>query len=150
MRSEFFNKSTGAFFGITDDLKSDENYLSKTAGLAQILWNRGNKETELCIDDQPVYLKPDQILTATFFHHLTFERSSFPLTSFLFNREFYCLSDHDQEVSCNGILFYGTQDIPVITIPKEQQLKFRLLLQVFMDEFNTPDKIQGDMLQMLL
>jgi len=73
-----------------------------------------------------------------------------PLTAFIFNREFYCLADHDSEVSCNGILFYGTQDTPVITIPNEQVLKFNSLLEVFVDEFNTPDKIQGDMLQMLL
>jgi AraC family 4-hydroxyphenylacetate 3-monooxygenase operon regulatory protein len=150
MKFEFNNKSTHAFFGFTDDLKTNQHHLYKTGGLAQILWNRGNEETQFHIDDRLVCLKPGQIATITFFHHLAFEKSSLPLTSFLFNREFYCLSDHDQEVSCNGILFYGTQEVPVITIPAEQYIKFNLLHQVFIDELNTPDKIQGDMLQMLL
>ncbi|KAG1649121.1 Pyruvate kinase 1 [Nymphon striatum] len=59
-------------------------------------------------------------------------------------------TDHDSEVSCNGILFFGTQDLPIITIPKDQERKFNTLYEVFEDEFKTPDKIQGDMLQMLL
>lgn len=150
MTLEYHNKSTKAFFGITDDLKNDQNYLCRIGGLAQLLWNSGNKETKLYIDNRPVYLKPGQVLTVTFFHHVMFDKASGPLTAFAFNREFYCLSDHDQEVSCNGILFYGTQDIPIVTIPKDQYQKFKLLHHVFIDEFNTPDKIQGDMLQMLL
>lgn len=150
MKLEYRNTTTNAFFGITDDLKSDQNYFCKIGGLAQILWNRGAKETHLYIDNQFTRLKPGQVLTVTFFHHVTFEKSTRPITSFLFNREFYCLNDHDQEVSCNGILFYGTQDVPVIKIPKEQNSKFKLLYKVFIDEFSTQDKIQGDMLQMLL
>ncbi len=53
-------------------------------------------------------------------------------------------------MSCNGILFFGTQDIPIISIPDDQKPKFKLLYQVFVEEFSTPDNIQGDMLQMLL
>jgi AraC-like DNA-binding protein len=97
-----------------------------------------------------VSLKPGQILTVTFFHHVIFNKSAPSVASFLFNREFYCLNDHDQEVSCNGILFYGTQEVPIVSIPEEQVSKFKLLYQIFIDEFNTEDKIQGDMLQMLL
>ena len=58
--------------------------------------------------------------------------------------------DHDYEVSCNGIIFFGTQDIPVITLPEEEQKKFDMLHHVFLDEFQTRDNIQGEMLQMLL
>ena len=59
-------------------------------------------------------------------------------------------NDHDSEVSCNGILFFGTQDLPIITIPVEQKRKFNVLYEVFEEEFSTSDKIKGDMLQMLL
>jgi len=81
---------------------------------------------------------------------VSYTKTKAPLTAFLFNRAFYCINDHDSEVSCNGILFFGTQDLPIITIPKDQERKFNVLYEVFEDEFSTPDQIQGDMLQMLL
>ena len=102
------------------------------------------------VDEMTISLLPNQLLTTTYLQHISFEKTNFPLTAFLFNREFYCISDHDSEVSCNGILFFGTQDLPIITIPKDQERKFNTLYEVFEDEFKTPDKIQGDMLQMLL
>jgi AraC-like DNA-binding protein len=95
-------------------------------------------------------LLPDQIITVTYLQHVSYCEAQLPLTAILFNREFYCISDHDSEVSCNGILFFGTQDIPIITIPEEQLNKFNLLYDIFIEEFATPDSIQGGMLQMLL
>jgi AraC family 4-hydroxyphenylacetate 3-monooxygenase operon regulatory protein len=150
MKFEYVNKKSDSFFGLTDNLKKDEPSFCERAGLVKMLWNMNTRSTGFYIDDRKINLEPNQILTTTFFHHLTFEKSTLPLTCFLFNREFYCLNDHDHEVSCNGILFYGTQDIPIIKIPGEQDTKFKLLYKVFIDEFNTPDKVQGDMLQMLL
>lgn len=150
MKFEFYNEKSSSFFGLTDNLQKEEKDFLKNSGLVKFLWNRSKKHVGLYIDDRAINLKPNQILTTTFFHHVTFKESAPAITSFLFNREFYCLNDHDNEVSCNGILFYGTQDIPIITIPKDQSKKFKLLYKVFVDEFNTPDKIQGDMLQMLL
>ena len=73
-----------------------------------------------------------------------------PLIGFTFNREFYCIIDHDHEVSCNGIIFFGTQAQPVISIDAEESKKFETLLEVFLDEFTTRDNIQGEMLVMLL
>jgi AraC family 4-hydroxyphenylacetate 3-monooxygenase operon regulatory protein len=82
--------------------------------------------------------------------HISFEKTYLSLTAFLFNREFYCISDHDSEVLCNGILFFGTHNLPIIAIPNDQERKFNTLYEVFEDEFKTPHKIQVDILQMLL
>jgi len=38
----------------------------------------------------------------------------------------------------------------VLCLDESEQQKFNVLLQVFIDEFETPDKIQGEMLQMML
>src|SRR3954468_4837476 len=118
MKLEFHNKKSNSFFGLTDDLQKEEKNFSKNTGLVKFLWNRGKRPIRFYIDDRAIVLNANQILTTTFFHHITFTQPTSSITSFLFNREFYCLNDHDSEVSCNGILFYGTQDIPVITIPK--------------------------------
>lgn len=150
MKHEFHDHKLGALLGLTDDLKTDHDYFANTGNTIKFLWNRNDESTWLKIDDFKLELKPDELVTVTYLQHVSYEDSKLPITAFLFNREFYCISDHDSEVSCNGILFFGTQDLPIIHIPHEQKKKFELLYDVFIDEFSTPDKIQGDMLQMLL
>ena len=120
------------------------------AGNITILWNRNKIAVEVKVDDMAFQLFPNQLMTTTYLQYISYDKTVLPLTAFLFNREFYCISDHDSEVSCNGILFFGTQDLPIITIPKGQERKFNTLYEVFEDEFATPDQIQGEMLQMLL
>ena len=150
MKFEFHDNNIGSLFAFTDDIKINENRFSVNAGNITILWNRNDTATELEVDGLRVQLLPNQLVTTTYLQKISYENSNLPLTAFLFNREFYCISDHDSEVSCNGILFFGTQDLPIVTIPEEQKRKFETLYEVFIDEFTTPDKIQGDMLQMLL
>jgi AraC family transcriptional regulator, transcriptional activator of pobA len=67
-----------------------------------------------------------------------------------FNRDFYCIVDHDKEVSCVGFLFYGSRDIFFIELQNEEDKKIEMLLHVFIDEFQTKDNIQAEMLRMLL
>ena len=150
MKYEFVDRKLGSIFGYTDNLQKDQASFSIDAGVIQLLWNRNSEVVPVHIDDLVVQLQPNQLVSITYFQHVSYPAGSLPLTSFLFNREFYCIADHDEEVSCNGILFFGTQDLPIISIPDDQVRKFELLLDVIIEEFRTVDGIQGDMLQMLL
>lgn len=150
MRKEYYNPKVGALLGFTDDIKNELGYFKNTENTIKFLWNRNKEPVSIQVDDFIIELLPNQLVTVTYLQHISFEKSNLPLTAFLFNREFYCIADHDSEVSCNGILFFGTQDLPLISIPVEQQQRFCLLYDIFIEEFSTPDKIQGDMLQMLL
>lgn len=150
MKFEFSDAKKGSVFGLTDNISADEVYFSKANESIYILWNRNNTSLEIMIDNETITLNPNQLVTTTYLQHVSYAKTNVPLTAFLFNREFYCIRDHDEEVSCNGILFFGTQDLPIVTIPDNQKKKFNTLFEVFLDEFRTPDKIQGDMLQMLL
>ncbi|WP_020535017.1 helix-turn-helix domain-containing protein [Lewinella cohaerens] len=150
MKQEFTDRKLGAIFGYTDHLQKDASSFSIQESVIQFLWNRNDEAVSLHLDDLQIQLQPGQLLTTTYFQHLGFPTTAPPLTALLFNREFYCIADHDEEVSCNGILFFGTQDLPIITIPEKQERKFELLLEVILEEFRTVDNIQGDMLQMLL
>ncbi len=150
MRLEFHEPKLNAVLGLTDSIKADENRFPDTENTIKFLWNRNKVSVTVSIDGLAMELGPNQIMTATYLQNLSFAATQLPLTAILFNREFYCISDHDSEVSCNGILFFGTQDIPIITIPKELQKRFDLLYEVLVEEFATPDAIQGDMLQMML
>ncbi|MFS4454521.1 helix-turn-helix domain-containing protein [Maribacter sp. 2304DJ31-5] len=150
MKFEFHDSKLNSIFGFTDDIKTYEDSFSLKDGNISILWNRNEEPIDFCIDGFTIELLPNQLVTTTYLQHVSFSRTRLPLTAFLFNREFYCINDHDSEVSCNGILFFGTQDLPIVTVPETQLNKFNLLFEIFVEEFSTKDKIQGDMLQMLL
>ncbi|MFT0714126.1 helix-turn-helix domain-containing protein [Flagellimonas lutimaris] len=150
MKHEYNDSKLGAILGFTDDIKRDQERFSVTSRTIKFLWNRNNCPLVIQIDGMDLELLPDQIITVTYLQYVSYSETELPLSAILFNREFYCISDHDSEVSCNGILFFGTQDIPIITIPEGQLNKFNLLHDMFIEEFSTPDNIQGDMLQMLL
>jgi AraC-like DNA-binding protein len=114
----------------------------------RIFWCRSGT-FELCIDHEPFTLSSGQILCLAPTQHIDVctEAEGF---AFQYNREFYCLLDHDREVSCIGLLYYGPTPTPVIRLDTQQQRKIELLFQVFEDEFNTHDNIQEEMLRMLL
>ncbi|QWX83455.1 helix-turn-helix domain-containing protein [Cellulophaga sp. HaHaR_3_176] len=150
MKYEFYDTNLGSIFGLADDIKKEEKSFRINSSTISFLWNRNTTPLEITIDNADILLLPNQIVTTTYLHHVSFAKTEQPLTSFLFNREFYCIADHDTEVSCNGILFFGTQALPIVTIPEDQKKKFETLYEIFQDEFATSDKIQGDMLQMLL
>lgn len=150
MRHEFKDPKLGAILGLSDDIKRDNDRFSITSNTIKFLWNRNDKPIEFVVDDMVLELMPNQIVTVTYLQNVSFTKTDLPLSAILFNREFYCISDHDSEVSCNGILFFGTQDLPIISIPEDQLRKFNIWFEVFLEEFSTPDNIQGDMLQMLL
>jgi AraC-like DNA-binding protein len=136
--------------GFTNDFKKDEQRFSNTSGSIKFLWNRNCEPVMVHVDGMPMELLPDQLVTVTYLQHVSLKETKLPIVAIFFNREFYCIFDHDSEVSCNGILFFGTQDLPIVTIPEDQLKKFNLLYDMFVEEFTTPDNIQGDMLQMLL
>lgn len=150
MRHEYNDPKLGAILGFTDDIKRDNERFSITTNTIKFLWNRNDDPVAFEVDGMPLKLMPNQMVTVTYLQNVSFSNTQSPLSAILFNKEFYCIADHDSEVSCNGILFFGTQDLPIISIPKDAELKFNLWFEVFLEEFQTPDTIQGDMLQMLL
>jgi AraC-like DNA-binding protein len=112
-----------------------------------IAWNRGEKQVAT-IDGTAFDFKPHTIMPLMFNQSFYFERAA-DVVAWQFNREFYCIVDHDAEVSCVGFLF-GMGDQLFINLDDHAQHKMQLLLNVFIEELNTKDHIQNDMLLMLL
>jgi len=112
-----------------------------------IAWNRGQKQT-VTIDGVAHDFMPDTLLPLMFNQSFYFE-SAADVVAWQFNREFYCIIDHDAEVSCVGFLF-GMGDQLFIRLDDNAQHTLQLLLNIFIQELNTPDNIQNDMLTMLL
>jgi len=115
----------------------------------KIIWA---KETDVLleIDGYQQRLKKSQIIFCTPVNNITITPYTKGVVSFIFNREFYCIRDHDAEVSCNGLLFFGSSSAPIITLDKKEQESFNLLFLILKEEFETKDQIQGEMLLVLL
>ncbi|MDF9795082.1 AraC family 4-hydroxyphenylacetate 3-monooxygenase operon regulatory protein [Catalinimonas alkaloidigena] len=140
----------GSFFCISTDFSRERIEMQYYRNLIYIFWNRTSEPIHLYLDAVPHSLQPGQLSSCTYLQHISFDKNTGPLTAFAFNREFYCIQDHDHEVSCNGILFFGAQQTPLISLDEQQNYSFNLLYQVFLEEFQTKDNIQGEMLRMLL
>lgn len=146
----FDDQRTGAFLGLSTDFAAEQPHFHHVDKLLHIYWNRADAPCRLTVGHVDITLGPGQLLSNTFLQPMDIHSKEVPLTTFAFNREFYCIVDHDREVSCNGLLFLGAQTPPVITPGPEEHRKLELLLAVFEDEFTTRDNIQEEMLRMLL
>ena len=113
-----------------------------------ILWFESDGN-ELVIDGVNQVFNKDQVVFLTEFHNV--EARDIKRIRFLrFNRPFYCILDHDTEVGCKGILFFGASQLPVISIPESELEKFQTLWKMFTLEMQSPDNLQIEMLQMML
>ncbi len=113
-----------------------------------IAWNNGGDQ-KVTIDGVTSIFPSQSILPLMVNQSFNFEKTE-QIIAWQYNRNFYCIVDHDKEVSCVGFLFYGSADTMFINLDEQQQRKLNLLLQVFIDEFDDKDIIQRDMLQMIL
>lgn len=112
-----------------------------------IAWNHGERQT-VTIDGVSHDFIPNSILPLMFNQSFYFE-PPVDIVAWQFNREFYCIIDHDAEVSCVGFLF-GMGENLFISLDDSANHKLQLLLNIFIEELNTKDNIQNDMLLMLL
>ncbi|AYL94682.1 helix-turn-helix domain-containing protein [Mucilaginibacter celer] len=113
-----------------------------------IAWNRGPVQTVI-IDEVAYDFLPNTILPLMVNQSFRFEKPQ-DIVAWQFNRDFYCIVDHDEEVSCVGFLFYGSAEQVFVQLDETMQFKLQRLLEIFIEEFETADSIQVDMLRMLL
>jgi AraC-like DNA-binding protein len=133
-----------------DTIKSeDASWLNHFKGnCLRIFWN-DKADTILIIDGVDYSLLQNQILFLTDMHDIVISKMD-EIKLIRFNREFYSSEFFDKEIGCNGVLFFANAKIPIITLDEQNLLKFRLLWNVFVIEFETRDNLQAQMLLMLL
>ena len=112
-----------------------------------IIWTL--EDLVLKVDGVEKEFKANDILFLTEFHTIEILKiESVKLVRF--NRAFYCISDHDNEVGCKGILFFGASNVPSISIPNNELEKFETLWKMFSIEMESIDDLKNEMLQMML
>jgi AraC-like DNA-binding protein len=103
----------------------------------------------LAIDNIEYSFNKNQIVCLTEFHQV--EIISLNSAKMIrFNRAFYCIIDHDNEVSCKGILFFGASQLPSFSIPDSELKVFQTVYDMFELELLTQDNLQLEMIQMML
>ena len=141
MTHVFSEFSTDALLKVGNEELLQNYSTSKPVGLYTFIWAT-YRPAEFVVDGVPVRLEPHQIVTLTAIQFLEYV-SGDDLIVYQFNREFYCIKDHDHEVGCVGLLFFGNTHIPIVTLDTLEQPKFNMLHQVFLDELETTDNIQA-------
>jgi len=151
MRYTFADGHTGALFRlhIGESKLGRDVFKERDEAPLTIVWNRANEEQRFSVDGMPTALEPDELIAFTTNQTFAFNPAD-DLIAWQFNREFYCIIDHDREVSCYGLLFYGTHGAARVQLNDLEVKRFNLLLAVFEDEFHEADNLQGEMLRMLL
>ncbi len=115
----------------------------------KIIWAKGDDCT-IGVDGYRILLKKNHLLFVTPLNSVNFEIENKAIILYAFNREFYCIRDHDSEVSCNGFLFLGSSEPLNVELSKKEQKSFNLHYEFFIEEFEEKDHIQGEMLLVLL
>lgn len=113
------------------------------------IWNRGLPMT-VEVNFIPINLPSHSIFSLSPGQKIFITDTENDFLVIQFNREFYCIQDHDHEVSCNGILFNGALLAPVLILNEVEQRSFGILLEVLTEEFVQHDDVQLEMLRTML
>lgn len=148
MKLEYTGIVENSSFILTDFNCAPAQELLKNKGLYKIIWTK-EKQCTIVVDGYHVEMQQHQILFSTTLNIVEIPKNS-GITAIVFNREFYCIRDHDHEVSCNGMLFFGSSQPPIITLAEKEIISFQMMFSMIQEEFETRDHIQGEMLRVML
>ena len=151
MIHQFHNEQTNALFKLVyDEVVLDRAFYGRDHKykLLTIAWNRGPDQV-IMIDNVAYNFPANTIHCLMVSESFSFGRSA-DITAWQFSRDFYCIVDHDKEVSCVGFIFYGPPQKMFIRLNDADQKKADMILQMLQDEFDMNDQIQGEMMQVLL
>lgn len=151
MIQEFYKSPCNALFRLVHDEPTFDRVFygkDRRERLLTMAWNRGAVQ-QVNIDGINYEFPTNTILCLMVNEAFHFEYPA-TIVAWQFNREFYCIVNHDKEVSCVGFLFYGSAQRMFIELNNHDQKKIISLMQVFSDELEIKDHIQWEMLQVML
>lgn len=122
--------------------------LEKIEDALSVLWFKQQNQA-VTIDAEPYSFEENTLVFLTEFHRIALGEMS-DICLLRFNRPFYCIKDHDSEVGCNGLLFFGAQQVPAVQLDKDNIRRFSMIWETMAMEIETKDGLQLEMLQTLL
>jgi AraC-like DNA-binding protein len=146
---KFNDEGEDGQFQLSDFTCPDQNEKMNREGLYRIVWVTGTTATFI-VDTLPVEVKKDELVFFTPHNMVQIQSKDHQLISLSFDREFYCINDHDEEVSCYGYLFYGSSEVPIVRLADNDIKSYQMIFDVLREEFEYRDHIQGEMLRAVL
>lgn len=151
MKWQFEDKATQGKFSISIGdaaLKGEGLFNGKKEMVNTIVYNTG--EEQKVVIDKITYTMPGNcVLPLVANQHFSFTRPE-NLVAWQFNRDFYCIADHDAEVGCVGFLFYGIEHPLFIRLSPKEMESISIIEMQCVEDMEVKDKMQGEMLRTLL
>lgn len=132
------------------DINTANCNLLKNSGKSELslLWFTSD-ENKFTIDAERYTFNKNEIVSLTEFHKIEVDQVH-SAKLLRWNRALYCIIDHDSEVSCKGVLYYGASNLPVVR-PTEQDVKLlNTVWDMLLLEIESRDNLQLEMLQMMV
>jgi len=120
---------------------------SKKSDLSLLWFTSDNNQIR--IDSKVYTFNTNEIIFITEFHRIEVIAVN-TLMLLRFNKPFYCILDHDSEVGCKGILYYGSATLPRINLMDKDFDVLNAVWKVLEMELAYKDELQLEMLQMML
>lgn len=149
MKLEYSTIKDEDFFILTDFNCQPSQVLLHQKGLYKIVWCRDNAASVL-VDGYQMNIERYQVIFCTPLNIMEVPLGTTGIISFVFNKEFFCIQTHDEQVSCNGFLFFGSAQPQLVTLSEKEKKHFSMLLYFFEEDFSIKDQLQGEMLRSLL
>lgn len=152
MKLEFSNNATGGQLVMilnSSTLKGEGMMKHERDTNNTFVINKSSEAQEVMIDEMAYSMPGRSLLPLVSNQHFVFERPE-DLIAWQFNREFYCIVDHDAEVGCVGFLFYGIHHPLFITLSEGDLESFSIIEKLFLEDMRQKDRMQGEMLRTLL
>ena len=149
MKLEYSSLKDDDRFIVTDFSCAKSLGLLSSKDLYKIVWYKEPSQT-IKVDGYPVTIAENEVIFLTPLNVLELPQEIDGLISFVFNKEFFCIQTHDDQVSCNGFLFYGSARPQSIVLENEELGRFETMLEMFKEDLLTQDYLQGEMLRSLL
>jgi len=144
-----YRGKTGSYFQVIDVTKDNCDVIKHSnPSELSLLWFQ-EEGSQLNIDAVPYAPKKNEIFCLTDFHNVEVE-SLTSLKLLKWNKPFFCVINHDSEVGCKGVLFYGAQSVPTICLKEEDIETVSTVWKMLEQEMRSNDGLQEEMLQMML
>jgi len=144
-----YKGDTDEYFEVVEINTANKDLISESVdGQLSLVWFQED-DNKVIVDTIEYTFNKNELISLTSFQKVEVLKLT-AARIIRFNSPFYCILDHDSEVGCKGILFFGSRHLPIIT-PSEEDLDIlSTVWKMLIIEMKSKDNLQLEMLQMML
>jgi len=148
VRRQVYQGNTNEYFEIMHLDGSPSLPEKLIEGQLSIFWF---EEDDNCfiIDSKDYVFNKNQLICLTSMHKVIVQKLG-KARYVRFNSPFFCILNHDSEVGCKGVLFFGSSNLPIL-FPNSADVEIlETVWKMIQIEMVSKDNLQLEMLQMML